>query len=363
MRFGSDSVATVNDLERELAGVVAEFEPPSMATQAAYQRDLARLFAGVTAIKRKSTYYRYRAALCWYFRSSALQLLQKLQTLDEGGEQKVPESVLAQVEVLSNGLSMLEPGSDCIADNLEFGRRCTFEAQASATSKRDGLRWLPEDWREQMLSANLADPERWTALSILFLSGLRPAEFEHGVEVSLNIPGDLLQIWIVGAKVREGCGQSWRALSFEVKKSGAVVRLRDALGLKPGGKPTRVTYPKNKLRALMRLTGARLFKDMPLLPSPVTARHQLAADMKRMHCPQVTIAEALGHRSITTQEHYGYKRFGRRGAVLPKHVSAAIAVDSLYLPHIAVGNGTNAVAHSPGRAALQSSRAAALAGF
>lgn len=356
-------MTTVNDLAKELGEAVAEFEPPSMATQVAYQRDLARLFAGATAIKRRSTHYRYRAALIWYFRTCASGLLAQLHALEDAGKQDVPESVLAQVAVLSDGLSMVQPGSDNIADNLEHGRRSPFERQASATSKKDGLRWLPEDWRQQMLGANWAAPERWLALCVLFLTGLRPAELEHGVEVALNVPGDLMIIRIVGAKVREGCGQPWRVLSFAVDKSEEVTRLRDQLGLRPGEKPVRVAYPKNRLRALMRLTSAQLFEEMPLVPSPVSARHQIAADMKRMHWPQVMIAQALGHRSISTQEHYGHKRFGRRGSVLPKRVSAAIDVDPLYLPHIVVGDSANMGGSAVGRGRQQPARAAVTPGL
>lgn len=336
-------MTTVNELVQELSEVVAEFEPPSMATQAAYQRDLARLFAGATAIRRRSTHYRYRAALSWYFRTCASALLDQMRERAEAGQQDVPGHVSVQVGVLSDGLSLVEPGSDNIEDNLEHGRRSSFERQAAATSKKDGLRWLPEDWRQQMLGANWADAERWGPLCILFLTGLRPAELEQGVEVSLNISGDLLKIRIVGAKVRAGRGQPWRELVFAMPKDSVVTQLRDMLGLIPGAKPVHVAYPKNKLRAIMRQTNVVLFKEMPLGPSPVSARHQLAADMKRMHWPQVQIAHALGHRSITTQEHYGHKRFGRRGSVLPKSVTAAIKVDPQYLPNIAVGDSSNAV--------------------
>lgn len=333
---------------------------PSEATQEVYRRDLARLFSATTAIKSKRTFYRYRAALCWFFKTHAVELSKLIRQADPAGGIRASAELEALATIVLDALAVIEPGNDQVQDSVAARRECVFEVQRSATSKRDGLKWLPRDWRSKMLEVVREDDERWVALFILFATGLRPGELETGVKLSLRSNPLHLHVEILGSKVTEERGQEVRELSYLVEQCPDVCGLLERLRLNNPGEEVRFAYSKRRLRELMRRIALPIFRELPILPSPVTARHQFAADLKVANRTVEEIAQAMGHRSVRTQEKYGFRRHGSRGAIVPARATALRPVRSTASSHIVAGD-TPAAAGEQRTAA--SSRTGNRAGF
>lgn len=311
---------------------------PSDATQESYRRDLARLFTATTAIKSKQTYYRYRAALCWFLKTHAVELSKLIRKADPSGGIAAPAELEALGTIVLDALAVIDPGTDQVQDSVAARRECPFEVQRSATSKRDGLKWLPRDWRFQMLEIVKDDNERWVALCILFGTGLRPSELEKGVTLTLRGNPLHLHIEIAGSKVTDDRGQEVRELCYLVDQCPDTPRLLERLALRNSGDTVRFAYPKQRLRALMRCIAGQLFRELPILPSPVSARHQFAADLKVANRSSDEIAQTMGHRSTRTQEKYGARRHGSRGGMIPARASALNPVRDKGVAHIVDGN-------------------------
>ena len=172
-------------------------------------------------------------------------------------------------------------------------------------SKRRSLSRLPQDWREQLISA-LKEPDQLPAV-VLALTGCRPSEFQSGVLLERN--GQGLTAIVFGAKVSEltGGGQVQRELTFD--DADPLVRwLLDH----PGWQDGRLgaggdlgTWRKRFTRTAARLG----FRSV----SPYSLRHQFSGDQKARGWNDDRLSQALGHASARMRKHYGHPQQGRGG--------------------------------------------------
>lgn len=320
-------MAALNTQLQKLHRLCASIGNPSQETARAYLQDTSRVLSGQVNIRTVASHYRYRAALRWYFQMHAAQLLNWIDSNDPGTAFLECPQFSTMVAVSLNVLELLDGGSDNIQDNLAADLHTQFVLSAPATSKRNGLCELPDDWCEQMLEEVEQHPAHWIPLTILMLTGLRPRELDNGVTLSYQPDGNLLKIGIAGCKVRVDRGQPLRVLDFEVDGHPEVLRLMKLLNVFT---TVEVTYhfPKRSLTELVRKLAEKLFPGLKITPTPISFRHQYCANLKMQGNSRSEIARAMGHRSVTTQGKYGRRKNGRRGGCLPSHVSATHEIRS-----------------------------------
>lgn len=321
---------------RKLHRLCANIGNPSIETSHAYLRDASRVLSGQVNIRTVASHYRYRAALRWYFQMHAAQLLNWIDTNDPGTTFLECPQFSTMVAISLNVLELLDGGTDNIQDNLGAALQSEFVPSAPATSKRDGLAELPDDWCEQMLEEVEQHPAHWIPLTILMLTGLRPRELENGVTLSYQPDGNLLRIGIAGCKVRVDRGQPLRVLDLGVDGHPEVAKLMSLLNIFTSAEMT-YSFPKRSLTELVRKLADKRFHGLKITPTPISFRHQYCANLKVQGYSRSEIAQAMGHRSVTTQGKYGRRKNGRRGGCLPSQISATheIRSDS----HIVSGPG------------------------
>lgn len=176
------------------------------------------------------------------------------------------------------------------------------ERSGPKRSKRRSLARLPRDFRERACAA--ATEQQRPGLAVLWATGCRPAELEHGVRVQLR--DGCLSVRIQGAKVTEVTGHEWRELYLD-QDSGAGRALLELLGdrkaihVQRGAK--RLGKDIEAIRGKLGLRGL----------SAYSFRHQTSADAKSAGMTTEEIAQALGHVSTRTQKAYGTARQSRGG--------------------------------------------------
>lgn len=312
---------------RKLHRLCANIENLSIETCHAYRQDASRVLSGQVNIQSVASHYRYRAALRWYFQMHAAQLLNWVDVADPHTAFMECPQFSTMVAISLNVLELLDGGTDNIQDNLCAELHTKFVPLSPATSKRDGLSELPDDWCEQMLEEVEQRPAHWIPLAILMLTGLRPRELENGVTLSYQPDGNLLKIGIAGCKVRIDQGQPLRVLDFEVEGHPEVTQLMKLLNVFTFAEVT-YCFPKRSLTELVRKLADKRFPGLKISPTPISFRHQYCANLKVEGYSRSEIAQALGHRSVTTQGKYGRRKNGRRGGCLPTQISATHEIRS-----------------------------------
>lgn len=318
---------TLKQTMRRIARLIQNIGNPSLETMQQYRQDVARVLAGQTNIKAAASHYRYRAALKWYFQMHAGQLLNWFEEMGPHARPDDYPALATMLNVSLEVLQLLDGGTDSIQENLAAGLSTEFTPTEAATSKREGLDELPDDWRELMLEAVAHRPEHWIPLMILRLTGIRPRELHEGIGLAYFANDDLIIIRINGAKCTEDNGQPERELHFELANHQELSRLMHLLNVSPG-KEINFHFPKRGLSNLIARLNRQLFPDVTIPVSPISFRHQFASDLKIAGRGRYEIATAMGHRSVRTQSGYGLRKSGHRGGVLPAKVVATHPIRS-----------------------------------
>ena len=177
--------------------------------------------------------------------------------------------------------------------------------------KRDGLKTLPADWLDRLWHAASDRGYRHLgALSVLLLTGARPAEVCRGVRVRAD--GGVVEIAIAGAKVTADQGQPWRRLMISSEGHAAAHLAKLSAG-------NWVTIRQDVSPAALSMGIADL-GDAAGLARRVSAydvRHQRAADARTAFNGDMDMLAAwLGHSATSTARHYGRlpRSAGCRGA-------------------------------------------------
>lgn len=199
-------------------------------------------------------------------------------------------------------------------DGLEAVSNAT--APAPVKVERSARQRLPSpkagSWQARVYEA--ATPTMKPAIAVLWATGCRPAELEQGVDVYIG-EGGTLRVRIPGAKVSDK------------NHSGQPVRVLEIAKDSKAGKAL-LAVLEGKKRVLVQRKAARVSKDFldhirPRLPTAWTIsaysfRHQAAANLKADLEDPAEVAQAMGHRTTRSQQHYGTKgqKQGGGGAVI-----------------------------------------------
>lgn len=144
-------------------------------------------------------------------------------------------------------------------------------------------------------------------LAIATLTGCRPSELQKGIEITIS--DELIHISISGAKVGVDRGQEVRKISFKLKDYGNNEQMNYILskfsGTEKGIKYQCDKKDYNALRQYLHINhpGFTIY----------TLRHRVASELKKEGLPEYEIAGFLGHRTVRSQENYGYARSASKG--------------------------------------------------
>lgn len=144
-------------------------------------------------------------------------------------------------------------------------------------------------------------------LSISALTGCRPAEVQKEIEITLS--DKLIHISISGAKVGEDRGQEVRKISFNINDYQNDEQMNYILSkFTNENKSLKYQCDKKDYNALRQY----LYINHPGF-SLYTLRHRVASQLKKEGLPEQEIAGFLGHRTVRSQENYGYARSASKG--------------------------------------------------
>ena len=210
-----------------------------------------------------------------------------------------------------------------------FDAKLPIEGRKKRHSKREDLLGLPDDWRERIIvrMPNYRDQALVTAVT-----GCRPAELAHGVDLTIDTETGELIAMIKGAKSTSTTGQEWRRLRWPTDSNSPLVQsLMDVVMKHPRGAVVRIKVEDEKaFSGAMRAAGEREWPKRKTTVTPYCMRHQVAADMKA--CGRMSsgdISAALGHVSDVTKSVYGHANMGRKtGGVAPTVVESARPVQT-----------------------------------
>lgn len=222
-----------------------------------------------------------------HFERSAARYIYAKQILASAGDYVIINAICKEVNAIY----------DIADDNLSLYLAGEWSGEiVHRNSKKASIQKLPDDWREQVLSAMSKSKFR-DGVSVLSLVGCRLSELKNGVVV--DVSSDSVSITISGAKIDEkrGIGQLERTMTF--KASDPIVA-----GLKSG-----VVKIDGRISESISRHAEKLgFKGV----TGYSFRHQTASDLKSSGYSQRSIACALGHQALKSQEGYGNSGKGRQ---------------------------------------------------
>ena len=291
---------------------VKKFNEPSNTTQADYMQRAVRMFEAVSRslhdevtawmdvltpyAPKSNSFYKMRAAACYRARQILRELLSR-----QCATQRVhgmSRQWLAEVEETERAHQTLKIIAE--VERQELLDLSGLPSQG-VTSKRQTLKLLPDDWRQQVVDRAQSSDTYRDALSVLALTGCRPLELEWGVCVSLDFPHAVMRI--LGGKSTEVAGQPWREIKIEYKALAPT--LLDA-AKRHAEVWVRVGSTAG-LRSAVRKLGMALWPKGPSL-TPYHFRHALAEDLREAGWTAEEIGAVLGHRVSETSAAYGRKR-------------------------------------------------------
>ena len=173
-------------------------------------------------------------------------------------------------------------------------------------SKRQALRGLPGDWREQLYQ-RAAKGKYADAILVAALTGCRPEELRRGVLIRrVDNPrsgmGEI-RFEIDGAKVKAHQGQPHRLIAYGAHDPHPLL---EALRIRLAGRRELlvcIDSPVNFTVEVRRLAHSLWPKHKHTITA-YCLRHQWAADLKR-HAAADSVSQGLGHASAKTRRHYG----------------------------------------------------------
>ena len=278
---------------------------PSSKTKLAYERQAQQLlhrtlhtegglFAVVQSTTRVSTFRKRLVALEHFLGSQQEQLTR---------EMSVPVIPAAEILHLRFLLHL---------KHLQALQRLRQEGmtgeRAKRRSKRQSLAGLPANWRIALCQRAMGGRYLFS-LIVLALTGCRPSELVHGIDVWRGrdeTTGKLLiHFRIRGAKVKDSQGQPLRTISYATNDPHPlVVVVNELLDTQP--EPRVFAQVRSAVNLTVEIR--RLARSLwPKHKQPITAycfRHQFAADLKANGDDEAT-SRGLGHISAETRRVYG----------------------------------------------------------
>ncbi|WP_144408793.1 site-specific integrase [Chromobacterium vaccinii] len=275
-------------------------------------REPAELWAAVCNTSSKRTYHRRVAALRHNLR---LELEAALRRQDQHQRANDTPEWLQEIEYVA---SLLE-----LAQLVEASRgKCPLENPEPRRSKRQALRGLPSEWREQVSQA-MKTSKYHIAYLAAAVTGCRPDELERGIQTCIN--NGEITFTIVGSKVKELQGQPTRSIVYSLEESHALLDELAAYIQAHGTEMTIQVPSKVNFTSAIRRVGRLLWPRRHAEITPYCLRHAAANDFK-VSLEREQISAALGHAVDATASMYGQHQMSRGGGLRPLAVRAARAI-------------------------------------
>ena len=252
----------------------------------------------MTATQRPTTYYKRVAALryCLY-----ADLVEQLKSLHSALSARPVDRL--QVMAIQAQLQQQR----AFLRKFDMARQSGHPGERrKRASKRQALRGLPGDWREQLYQ-RAANGKYADAILVAALTGCRPEELRRGVLICrVDNPrsgmGEI-RFEIDGAKVKTYQGQPHRLISYGSTDShplllALITRLAEQRELL-----VRIDNPANFTVEVRRLARSLWPKHKQAITA-YCLRHQWSADMKRLGDAD-SVSQGLGHVSAKTRRNYG----------------------------------------------------------
>jgi integrase len=296
---------------------------PSVKSQEDYARKADRLFEAASLSRhdqatawmdvltryapKSNSFFAMRAAAAWRAREILRAWLSR-----QCATQRIhgkSSAWLHEVEQTEGALETLN-----IIEDIERQELLDLSGQSSqpVSSKRQTLKHFPPDFRQRAVEHAQASEVYGPPVSVLEVTGCRPAELARGATVSLEFNHAVVRI--LGAKTTDVAGQAWREISVDYKAlSPRLLTLAQDNGEVSVG-----VWSTAGLRSALRAIGKALWPRGPVL-TPYHFRHALAEDLREAGWSAEEVGAALGHRVSETSAGYGRRRRpGQgRGGVTP----------------------------------------------
>lgn len=276
------------------------------------------------------SFYFYRAA--WVFHH-VTAIRNALKDADASQRSKDMATWAATVGLLPGLVQQLElyrpdPNGKHLLDGrvgkwaVELEKRLAMGITVSSHSKRSRLRGLPMNWRTLMFEGIKGTSRYKDVVAVLSATGARPSEFENGITVAIESPGNL-RFTVVGTKTHGGkYGQAERSFAVQIDRPELEYL---AKRIEKQAEPLSVSAKAGALSDKIRQLSDKVF---PALRSSISAyvfRHQTAADLKGSGLPDEEVSAALGHSVDETKRYYG----GAQSARAPGGISGIRASQSV----------------------------------
>lgn len=290
------SHATINESTRKNYSRVYD----NIASKVDYESGLA--FADILAQTRKKNTYYLRLAACRY------TLSRKLITECELARISIFES---DEDAFHSHLSTIEKLKCEFAQVNTMPHASEIKSIVHRESKRSSLKGLPVDWRKQLCYRMITSKYFYQTLA-LAISGCRPHELQSGISIKLVAvdQNEHLVLEILGAKVTDRNGQSYRHLTFKGDINDPFLSPLIHLAKEMGGSTILKIQDGKALSTSISRFANELWPKHTEPITPYSFRHAFASDMKRYE-DEDTVAQSLGHRSNRTQKAYGQKQLSK----------------------------------------------------
>ncbi len=280
-----------------------------------------RLWAAICATQSKSTYRRRVAATIHCCRVQLQEALRRQDAAQRTGDMNTVKHQVAVIEEVVGILNIIDGHKG----------QCPLAHTVRRKSKRSDLKYLPNNWRDQLYK-QLKGSKYELAYLVEAISGCRPGELEKGVKLICSKDSGLLTVRIDnGVKVTGQKGQPWREVTYRVDQSPLVTALFEACKNVVAGtnRIEMVVYIEKTTnwRAALSSAGQKLWPRLRFRVCPYHLRNAAASDWKRAGLSEEDISAALGHCVNKTSSNYGQFQIGQGGGgLIPFNVRAARSV-------------------------------------
>ena len=306
-----EMVALIESCRREMQAMLPadEFASLSSKTRQDYRQlgrtllQRARYAEGgvaevMTATQRPTTFYKRVAALRYCLYADLVEQLKSLRSALSTRPMDRLQVMAIQAQLQQQRTFLRE---------FEVARQSgPTDERRKRASKRQALRGLPGDWREQLYQ-RAAKGKYADAILVAALTGCRPEELRRGVLIRrVDNPrsgmGEI-RFEIDGAKVKAHQGQPHRLIAYGAHDPHPLL---EALRIRLAGRRELLVCIDSPVN--FTVEARRLAHSLwPKHKHAITAyclRHQWAADLKR-HAAADSVSQGLGHASAKTRRHYG----------------------------------------------------------
>lgn len=316
LRTEEECFAIVKDARQRLKGIPAA--KANAATLDGYEREFERLvgetgrdhttlWAAACNTSSKRTYYRRLAAIRHCLRSNIETRLRLQDKLQRSGDKATWQVEIEHLAGLVELAALIDGAKGF----------CPIQQPKPRQSKRQTLRGLPLDWREQMLE-RFRTSKYLLAYVVQALSGCRPDELQNGVTVRRD--ARTIEFVVLGSKVKETQGQPVRTICYSTAGTHPlVVEILKHLPVK--GSVVVDVANKDSYTSALRRVGKLIWPRRRSEITPYCLRHAAAADWKAHLSPE-EVSSALGHAVDATASQYGQRQMSGGGGLHPTQITA-----------------------------------------